>query len=106
MEHLFVVDIEFNIVKANAKTLMYNEIYTPIFEKKKNIDPSERSVFHLSETLRTGTEDHLLYFKNNKKTHATMSEKEFIPLYLEHLNFLIKRAGWQVTKIYLHYTFA
>ena len=29
----------------------------------------------------------------------------FIPVHLEHLVFLIKRAGWQVTKIFSHYTF-
>ena len=30
--HLFVVDFDFNPEKANAKMLMYNEIYTPISE--------------------------------------------------------------------------
>lgn len=29
----------------------------------------------------------------------------FLPFYLEHLVLLIKREGWQVTKIYSHYTF-
>ena len=27
------------------------------------------------------------------------------PMYLEHLTFLIKRAGWKVTKIHAHLTF-
>lgn len=31
--HLFVVDIELNAAEANAKLLLFNEIYTPIFEK-------------------------------------------------------------------------
>ena len=35
--HLFVVNIEFKAAKVNAKTLTYNEIYTPIFKKKKKI---------------------------------------------------------------------
>ena len=26
-------------------------------------------------------------------------------LYLEHLSFLIKRAGWKFTKLYSHYSF-
>ena len=30
--HLFVVDIDFNPEKANAKMLMDNDIYTPISE--------------------------------------------------------------------------
>ena len=34
-----------------------------------------------------------------------MFPKKFIPLYLENLRFLIKRAGWVVTKLYLHFTF-
>lgn len=36
--HLFVVDIEFNAVEATAKTLRYNQIYTPVFEKDKIVD--------------------------------------------------------------------
>ena len=32
-------------------------------------------------------------------------QKNFIPLYLEDLRFLIKRCSWKVTKIYTHFTF-
>ena len=39
--HLFVADIEFSDI--NKKTLLFNEIYRPIFEKNKKIDPYERS---------------------------------------------------------------
>ena len=31
--------------------------------------------------------------------------KTCIPLYIEDLRFLIKRAGWKVTKLYCHFTF-
>ena len=34
-----------------------------------------------------------------------MKEKIYIPLYVEDLYFLTARAGWEVTKIYKHYTF-
>ena len=34
-----------------------------------------------------------------------MQRKIFIPLYAEHIRFLVKRAGWSVTCIYTHYTF-
>ena len=44
-----------------------------------------------------------LRFKLPEK-HATLLEKTFIPLYIEHIQFLVKRAGWIVTKIYSHYT--
>ena len=37
--HLFTVGIEFSDI--NSKTLLFNEIYPPIFEKKKN-SPHER----------------------------------------------------------------
>ena len=39
--HLFVVDFEF--ADINEETLLFNEIYPPIFEKHKKIDPYERS---------------------------------------------------------------
>ena len=32
-------------------------------------------------------------------------EKKFLPMYLEELAFVIKRAGWKVTKIHAHLTF-
>ena len=41
IRHLFTVDIEF--FEVNEKTLLFNEIYPPIFEKKKKISPRERS---------------------------------------------------------------
>ena len=37
--HLFVVDIKFNKEAADEKVLLFNEIYTPIFEKKKVVKP-------------------------------------------------------------------
>ena len=41
--HLFIVDIEFHF--KNKKTMLFNKIYTPIFEKSKLIKPYERSTF-------------------------------------------------------------
>ena len=32
-------------------------------------------------------------------------EKKIIPMYLEHLAFVIKRTGWKVTQIHAHLTF-
>ena len=43
--------------------------------------------------------------KKTAKAHANLFKKCFIPLYLEDLNFCIKRAGWKVTKIHSHLTF-
>ena len=44
-------------------------------------------------------------FKSNCKTHSTVGDKKFIPLYAEHIHFLVTRAGWLVTKIYQHFTY-
>ena len=39
--------------------------------------------------------------KINSRNNA---QKNIAPLYLEHLSFLIKRAGWLVTKIYWYFS--
>ena len=49
--HLYIFDIMFDADKATEKQLVYNEIYPPIIEKQKIIDPCERSVFQLLEPL-------------------------------------------------------
>ena len=43
---LFTVDIEF--ADINEKTLLFNEIYPPIFEKKKKISPHKRSTCEIN----------------------------------------------------------
>ena len=40
-----------------------------------------------------------------KNLPATLISKTFIPIYLEHLKFLILRYGWKITKIYTHFIF-
>ena len=42
--HLFIVDIKFH--NKNSKTLLFNEIYPPIFEKNKKMEPCERSIMN------------------------------------------------------------
>lgn len=81
--HLFIVDIKFHL--KNKKVLWFNEFYTPIFEKSKLTMPYERSVLKLLSVL-SGNEgkDIINTFKHNAKSHSTMKEKIFIPLYVEH----------------------
>ena len=43
--HLLIVDIKFNNV--NPKTLLFNELYPPIFEKNKKTEPYERSTLQI-----------------------------------------------------------
>ena len=103
--HLFVVDIVFDSKNATEKELAYNEIYPPIIEKQKIIDPCERSVYQLLEQYVEGTNNNPLAYRSTKKVHTTMLKKKFLPMYLEHLAFVIKRADWKVTKIHAHLTF-
>ena len=102
--HLYIVDIEFDYENATEKMMAYNEIYPPIIEKHKIIDPCERSVFQLLEQYKEG-ERSALGYKSMSKAHATMLKKHFLPMYLEELAFVIKKVGWKVTKIHVHLTF-
>ena len=103
--HLFIADIEFDEKNATEKQFMYNEIFPPIIEKEKILDTNERSLFQLLELFDTSSEGKPKSYRCTAKSHATMFPKKCIPLYIEDLRFLIKRAGWIVTKLYSHFTF-
>ena len=104
IEHLYIVDINYNIKNATEKQIVYNEIYPPIIEKQKTIDANEKSIYQLLDNLRQGQNGPLSY-RVTAKAHSTMLPKTFIPLYLEDLAFIIKRYGWSVTKIHKNLTF-
>ena len=99
-----MLDTEFDAKNASQKELTYIEIYPPIIEKQKVIDPCERSTYQLLEQLVMGEKGPSSY-KKTAKAHANLFKKFFISLYLEDLNFCIKRACWKVTKIHAHLTF-
>ena len=66
--HLFVVNIKFH--DKNPKTILFNEIYTPIFEKNKIVLAHERSTFQLMSVLsRNDEKDISNNFKCTVKTH-------------------------------------
>ena len=102
--HLYVVDIKFDHENATEKQIAYNEIYPPIVEKQKTIDPCEKSVYQLLDNYRESKHGRSSY-RVTAKAHSTMLSKKCIPLYLEDLGFAIKRCGWVVTKIHAHLTF-
>ena len=52
-----------------------------------------------------GLNNNPLVYRATARAHATMLQKRFLPMYLEHLAFVINRAGWKVTKIHAHLTF-
>ena len=68
--HLIVVDIG-----LEARKLIYDELYTPIFKKQKILDSSEKSVFQLSENIRMGKIFEMLPFKGTKKVTPLCSKK-------------------------------
>ena len=61
--HLYVVDIEFDHIKATEKRLVYNEIDPLIIEKQKIIDPCERSVYHNVLQQKKEIHDHIEQLK-------------------------------------------
>ena len=90
--HLCIVDIEFDFKNATEREFAYNEIYPPIIEKQKIIDPCERSVFQLLEQLVRG-ENAPKSYRTSAKAHANLFKKNFLAMYLEDLVYCIKRAG-------------
>ena len=75
IRHLFTVDIKFHNI--NEKTLFFNELYPPIFEKNKKADPFERSTLQLiSITVRNKEKNTLNSFQYISKTHSTLKEKK------------------------------
>ena len=102
-----MADIEF--ADVNKKTLIFNEMYPPIFEKNKKVDPYEKSCNQIMSRAqikkRKNKEDQLFSLSFNSKTHFTLKKKIFILLYAEDLYFLTTRAGSKVTKVYNHYTY-
>ena len=96
--HIFTVDIEFSDI--NPKTLLFNQIFPPVFEKHKNIPPHLRSCSQImSRAQKKENKDEIAALPFNSKTHATLDKKIFVNLYAEDLYFLTTRAGWKVTKI-------
>ena len=73
--HLFTVDIKFHDIAE--KTSLFNEIYPPIFEKNKKVDPFEKSTLQLmSVAVRNEEKNKLNSFSYNSKTHSTLKEKK------------------------------
>ena len=73
--HLYVVDFEFDHTKATGKEIAYNEIYPPIIEKQKIIDPCERSVYQFLEQYSATEKRDRRSYRATKK--ATLLQKNF-----------------------------
>ena len=66
---------------------------------------AKRSVYQLIEQYSETNDGEPRSYRATKKAHATLFQNRFQPLYLEHLSFLMKRAGWKITKLYSHDSF-
>ena len=102
--HLYIADIEFDYKNVSEREFTDNEIYPPIIEKHKKIDPCERSVFQLLEQFVKSKKGPRAY-RVLAKARANLFKKFFWPMYLEDLVFCIKRTDWKVTKIHSHLAF-
>ena len=54
IENLFIVDIKFHY--KNPKTLLFNEIYRPVFEKHKKMDRYKRFCLQLLSVIKRNEE--------------------------------------------------
>ena len=72
--HLFTVDIKF--FDISPKTLLFNEVFPPIFEKQKKIPPHMRSCSQIvSRAQKKKDKDEIASLLFNSKTHATLNKK-------------------------------
>ena len=74
--HLFVDNIKF--YDKNPKTLLLNEIYPPIFQKNKKMEPFERSTLQLMSILqRHKDKDTINSFTCTSKTQRYKGDNSF-----------------------------
>ena len=89
IEHLFLVAIKFHV--ENEKTMPFNEVYTPIFEKNC-WKPYGRSLVQLLSILLPNKDKYIINtFKHNAKTHSSTKKKK-CSLYPEHSHIYYN--GW------------
>ena len=73
--HVFIEDIKLH--NENSKRLLFNEIYPPVFEKNKKIDPYERFCLQLLSVIKRNEEKDITNsFSYTSKTHSTLEEKK------------------------------
>ena len=101
---IFVVDIEFTAYD-DLKKKMYNEVFPCMFEPKSKVPVEGRSVYQLLSTMRIRKRGDVLKFKATKKMHATLRCKKRFSMFIDHIHFLTRRAGWKVNNVHHYDTF-
>ena len=85
--YIFTVDIEFSDI--NPKTVLFNEIFPPVFEKNKKIPPHLWSCSQImSRAQKKDDKGEITSLLFNSKMHATLNMKIFVNLYAEVYIFL------------------
>ena len=69
--HLFIFDIEFVFENSDPRQMMYNEIFPPVIDKHKRLDPNERPAFQLCE-MYSETDDHIPKSYRNTKNRIQL----------------------------------
>ena len=87
ISHLYIVDIEYDFKNATEREYAYNEIYPPIIEKQKIIDPCERSAFQLIEQFVMG-ENAPNAYRSTAKAHANLFKKKLFTNIFRRLSIL------------------
>ena len=72
--HLYIVDIETDFKNATEREFAYNEIYLPITEKQRIIDPCEKSTFQLIEQFIMGENN---VCRSTAKAHGNLFKNIF-----------------------------
>ena len=92
-------------IKTQPKNKIYNEIYPLIIEKQKILDANELLVYQLIKLYSEADKGVPRSYHPAPEAHATLFFKKVQSLHLEYLKISIGRAGWKVTKLYVHYAF-
>ena len=75
--YLYIVDIELDFTNATEREFADNEIYLPIIEKQRIIDPCERSAFQLLEQFVRGEKNAPKTYRSTAKAHTNLFPKKF-----------------------------
>ena len=78
---------------------------TSLFLKKIKLPKPTKGLFSSLCLFLIGTKTRTLPIILNQTLKHTQHLTKKKSLYTDHINFLIKRVGWLVTKIYQHFTF-
>ena len=70
--HLYVANIKFDFKNVTEREFAYNEIYPPIIEKQRIIDPCERSAFQLIEQFVMEENNVPKVYRSTAKAHANL----------------------------------